>query len=143
MVEIAESKPLILACIPAYNVEKTIAKVVVQTKKYVDKVIVCDDGSSDMTGEIATKLGAEVIRHERNRGYGAALASLFRRARELDPEVMVTLDADCQHNPEDIRRVVTPVLKGAADIVVGSRFLAENGEAIPRYRKLGIQARGV
>lgn len=64
-------KPLIVACIPAYNEEKTIAKVILKAMKHVDKVIVCDDGSSDMTAEIAELLKAEVIRHDRNMGYGA------------------------------------------------------------------------
>jgi glycosyltransferase involved in cell wall biosynthesis len=65
-------KPFVIACIPAYNEEKTIAKVLLKTKKYVDKVIVCDDGSTDMTAEIAEALGAEVIRHEKNMGYGGS-----------------------------------------------------------------------
>lgn len=60
-----EERPLIIACIPAYNEEKTIAKVIIKTQKYVDKVIVCDDGSKDMTAEIAEKLGAIVIKHEK------------------------------------------------------------------------------
>jgi len=78
-----DSKPFIVAGIPAYNEERSIARVIVKAMNYVDRVIVCD-GSTDMTGEIAERLGAEVIRHERNMGYGAALASLFRRAREAD-----------------------------------------------------------
>ncbi|MEM4234770.1 MAG: glycosyltransferase family 2 protein, partial [Candidatus Methanomethylicaceae archaeon] len=117
--------PLVIACIPAYNEERNIASVLLKTMKYVDKVIVCDDGSLDMTGEIAERLGAEVIRHERNMGYGAALRSLFKRSAELDPDVMVTIDADSQHNPEDIKRLTDPVLKGEADIVIGSRLLVE------------------
>jgi glycosyltransferase involved in cell wall biosynthesis len=125
-VKTAKAKPLIIACIPAYNEEKTIAKVVLLTKKYVDTVVVCDDGSADMTSELAEELGAEVIRHEKNRGYGAALASLFRRAREINADVMVTLDADYQHNPDYISRLVEPILKGEANMVIGSRFLAED-----------------
>ena len=89
-----KDKPFIVACIPAYNEEKNIAKVIVKAMNYVDRVLVCDDGSTDMTAEIAKRLGAIVIRHERNLGYGAALASLFRKAREADADVMVVLDAD-------------------------------------------------
>jgi glycosyltransferase involved in cell wall biosynthesis len=133
-----DKKPFVIAAIPALDEEKTIAKVVIKSMKHVDRVIVCDDGSDDMTGEIAERLGAEVIRHERNMGYGAALASLFRRSREIDPDVMVTLDADMQHNPEDIPRLVKPILDGEADIVVGSRFLGEESEEIPRSRMFGI-----
>jgi len=77
-------------CIPAYNEELTIAKVVLRARRHVDRVIVCDDGSSDMTAEIAEACGAEVIRHERNMGKGAAMQSLFRRAREVGADIMVT-----------------------------------------------------
>jgi len=134
-----KKRGLIVACIPAYNEEKSIARVVLQTAKLVDRVIVCDDGSSDMTAEIAGRLGAEVIRHERNMGYGSALASLFRRAREIGPEAMVTLDADCQHNPAEIPKLLEPVLKGKADVVIGSRFLGSD-EVMPGYRKAGVKA---
>jgi glycosyltransferase involved in cell wall biosynthesis len=131
-------KGLVVACIPAYNEERTIASVVVKAQKYVDKVIVCDDGSTDLTGEIARRLGAEVIRHERNMGYGTALSSLFKAARELDASAMVILDADLQHNPSDIPRLLSPVVKGEADIVIGSRFLEKEG-GVPKYRGLGIR----
>jgi glycosyltransferase involved in cell wall biosynthesis len=76
-------KPLVFACIPAFNEERTIAKVVLLAQKYVGKVIVCDDGSTDITGEIAEHLGAEVLRHDGNLGKGAALKTLFSRAVEL------------------------------------------------------------
>ena len=134
-----EVKPTIIACIPAYNEERTIARVVIEVERYVDRVIVCDDGSTDLTGEIAGRLGAEVIRHERNMGYGAALHTLFKRAREIDPDVMVVLDADLQHNPNDVPRVVEPILRGEGDIVIGSRFLAGGSVEAPRYRVGGIK----
>jgi len=88
------SKPFVVACIPAFNEEKTIGRVVLQAKKYVDGVVVCDDGSGDLTGEIARGLGAVVGRHERNMGYGVALRSLFSEARRLGADVVVTLDGD-------------------------------------------------
>jgi GTP:adenosylcobinamide-phosphate guanylyltransferase len=128
----------IIACIPAYNEEKTIAKVVLKAKKYVDKVIVCDDGSTDMTAEIAEAVGAKVIRHERNKGYGAALASLFKAAREENASAMIILDADLQHNPDDIPKLLSSIIKGEADIVIGSRFLNGKGQ-LPKYRSLGIK----
>jgi glycosyltransferase involved in cell wall biosynthesis len=134
--ELKERGPII-ACIPAYNEEKTIAKIVLKTKKYVDKVIVCDDGSTDMTAEIAEALGAKVIRHERNKGYGAALASLFKAAREENASAMIILDADLQHNPDDIPKLLSSIIKGEADIVIGSRFLDGKGK-VPKYRSLGI-----
>ena len=132
-----KSKPFVIACIPAYNEEKTIAKVILQTRKYVDKIIVCDDGSSDMTGEIAKALGAIVIKHEKNMGYGAALSSLFNKAIELNADIIITIDADEQHDPKYIPQLVKPLVKGKADIVIGSRFLEKT--EIPRYRKLGIK----
>jgi glycosyltransferase involved in cell wall biosynthesis len=140
MTEENESKERgpIIACIPAYNEEKTIAKVVLKTKKYVDKVIVCDDGSTDMTAEIAEAIGAKVIRHGRNKGYGAALASLFKAAREENASAMIILDADLQHNPDDIPKLLSSIIKGEADIVIGSRFLNGKGE-LPKYRSLGIK----
>ena len=133
-----DKKPYVVACIPAYNEEKTIAKVILKARKYVDKVIVCDDGSTDMTAEIAEALGAEVIRHERNIGYGAAIGSLFEKAREEAPDIMITLDADGQHNPDDIPKLIKPIVDGEADIVIGSRFLTREAE-IPTYRKIGIK----
>ena len=66
-------RPLIVAAIPAFNEERTIAKLVLEAQKHVDVVLVCDDGSEDMTGEIAERMGADVIRHEKNMGYGAAI----------------------------------------------------------------------
>jgi len=120
-------RPFIIACIPAFREDASIARVIVKTLRYVDRVIVCDDGSPDMTAEIAERLGVEVIRHERNLGYGAALCSLFKRARELDPDVMVTLDADLQHDPDEIPKVLSPILRSEADVVIGSRFLADEG----------------
>ena len=131
-------KPYIIAAIPAYNEERTIARVVIEAQKYVDKVIVCDDGSTDLTGEIAKRLGAEVIRHEKNIGYGGALSSLFKRAREINPDAMIVLDADLQHDPNDIPNLVSYILNGEADIVIGSRFL-EKEATVPKYRKVGIK----
>ena len=135
-----EGNPSIVVGIPACNEESTIAKVVLRAQAYADKVVVCDDGSSDMTAEIAERLGAEVIRHGRNLGYGCALKSLFKRARELDADVLVTLDGDGQHDPSDIPRVVKPIVKGVADIAIGSRFVDERlAYLVPWYRRAGIK----
>jgi glycosyltransferase involved in cell wall biosynthesis len=129
----------IVVGIPAYNEGKSIASIILKLKKVTDKIIVCDDGSSDMTGEISKNLSAVVVTHEKNLGYGAAIKSIFRKAKELDADVLVTFDADGQHIVEDIQTVVDPVLKNYADIVIGSRFL-KNNEEVPEYRKLGIKA---
>jgi glycosyltransferase involved in cell wall biosynthesis len=115
--------------------------VVLQAKKHVDWVVVCDDGSTDMTAEIAETLGADVVKHEKNLGYGVALKSLFQRAQKLGADMMVTLDADGQHDPAEIPFLVEPVLMGKADVVVGSRFLGDvKKNCVPRYRRLGIKA---
>ena len=129
---------MIVAAIPAFNEEATMARVVIGSGRHVDKVLVCDDGSSDMTGEIAERLGAEVVRHERNLGKGAAVRSLFDFAKRLGADIVVTLDADGQHDPGEIPKLVEPILSGKADIVIGSRSLKE-GE-MPRYRRIGRAA---
>ena len=114
-VAFAKAKLFVVVGIPAFNEEKTIARVVLQAQKNADKVVVCDDGSTDLTSEIAERLEAEVVRHEQNLGYGAAVQSLFRRARELGADVLVTVDADGQHNPDEIPSVVKLLLDGDAD----------------------------
>jgi glycosyltransferase involved in cell wall biosynthesis len=133
-------QPLIVVGIPAFNEELTIARVVLGAQKHANIVVVCDDGSSDLTAQIAERLGAIVIRHERNSGYGAALQSLFKQAKALNADILVTLDSDGQHNPEEIPLLVKPIEKGDAEVVLGSRFKDENGTAdMPPYRKLGVR----
>ncbi len=131
-------KPFVVAGIPAYNEEKFIAKVILGVKKFVDKVIVVNDGSSDMTGEIARALGATVIEHPGNLGYGAALRTIFQEAKKLNADVLVILDADDQHDPGEIDRLIQPILRGEADVVIGSRFLGKTTQ--PLWRRLGIKA---
>jgi len=131
-----DKKPLIVAAIPAYNEENTIAKIVLLAQKHVDTVVVCDDGSSDMTRDIAERSGALVVRHERNDGKGAALRSLLGKARELNADIVVTLDGDDQHDPNGIPKLIEPILRDETDIAIGSRFLGKNTE-MPFYRKVG------
>ena len=125
--------------IPAYNEEKNIASVIIKLKKITDKIIVCNDGSSDLTGEIAEKMGAFVINHSRNRGYGAAISSIFTKFMEMGDDILVTFDADGQHRIEDINTIVSPIQQSESDIVIGSRFLDEKNTDIPKYRKIGIK----
>jgi glycosyltransferase involved in cell wall biosynthesis len=132
--------PFVVVGIPAFNEESTIARVVLEAQKYADVVVVCDDGSSDITCEIAKRLGAEVVRHKQNLGYGAALKSLFERARSFNADVLVTLDADGQHDPQEIPNVLRPITEGMADVVIGSRFIDERGTAeMPVYRRFGAK----
>ena len=138
-----DERPSIVFGVPAYNEERTIAKVVLQAKKCADVVVVCDDGSSDYTAEIAQNLGAVVVRHGENQGYGAAIQSLFHEAKKLDADVLVTFDGDGQHNVDDVSALLKPILNDEADIVVGSRFVDgnENGDkSMPWYRGVGIKA---
>ena len=124
--------------IPAYNEEKNIAKIIVKLKKTVDQIIVCDDGSTDSTSAIAESLGATVVKHAKNSGYGMAIRSIFLKSREINADILVTLDADGQHKIEDINKIIKPVVDGEADISIGSRFLKEDNNT-PGYRKLGVK----
>jgi glycosyltransferase involved in cell wall biosynthesis len=126
---------VIVACIPAYNEETTIAQVILKARDYVDKVIVCDDGSQDMTGRIAASLGAEVVRHPNNLGKGATLRTLFQTSLDAGAKVVVTLDGDGQHDPAEIPVVIRPILEGTADISIGTRFHGNN--KVPLYRRAG------
>lgn len=118
--------------IPAYNEEKTIAKVVLLSQKVADEVVVCDDGSKDLTSEIARKLGATVIRHKTNMGKGSALRDIFRYALSKKASVLVTIDADGQHDPEEIPDIIRPIMEGKADVCVGRR----SSKSIPYYRRV-------
>lgn len=127
-----------IAAMPAYNEERFIAKTVLGARKYVDIVLVIDDGSSDATVEIAQALGALVIRHRTNQGYGGALRTIFEAARALNADALVILDADGQHDPADIPALITRLDSGA-DVVIGSRFLDGSKGDIPAYRKVGMK----
>ena len=124
--------------IPAYNEEKNIASIITKLKKITDSIIVCDDGSSDTTSDISKNLGAIVITHKKNMGYGVAITSIFQKAKELNIDLLVTFDADGQHRVEDIEKVVEPIKNNTADLVIGSRFLDKKSN-VPNYRKIGIK----
>ena len=128
------SQPRILVAIPAYNEERYIGSVILKAQQYADEVIVLDDGSIDGTSEIARLAGATVMRHEENKGYGAAIQSLLAEAKKKNPDILVLLDADSQHNPEDIPPLIEPILEGF-DLVVGSR--EQQRVKIPAYRRIG------
>jgi len=127
-----------LVCIPAYNAEKAIGKVVKKSLEYVDEVIVCDDGSTDNTAKIASESGAHVLSHQKNRGYGAALITMFDHARKENADVMITLDGDGQHDPKEIPQFLKAMDENNVDVVIGSRFL-NNKTKPPSYRQTGIK----
>ena len=129
---------LIIAAMPAYNESQSITDVILGCKKYVDKVVVIDDGSQDNTAELAESLGAHVVRHETNKGYGVAIKNCFETARRLDANAMVIIDSDGQHDPHEIPKLLDP-LKDGFDLVIGSRFVNGNGKNIPSYRKVGMK----
>jgi glycosyltransferase involved in cell wall biosynthesis len=124
----------VIAGIPAYNESKYVGTIVLSTRQYVDEVIVVDDGSTDNTVEIARLAGAEVVQHPRNRGYGAAIQTILDEARKRDPDILVILDADAQHNPKEIPNLLKPISEGY-DFVIGSRKKQAN--KIPLYRRVG------
>ncbi len=123
--------------IPAYNEEKNIAGIIQKLKKIADEVIVCDDGSTDLTASISKDLGATVISHTKNLGYGAAIKSIFLKAKDNNSDVLVTFDADGQHRVSDLTAIIQPIIKNESDIVIGSRFLKDSTN-VPTYRKVGI-----
>jgi glycosyltransferase involved in cell wall biosynthesis len=125
------------ACIPAYNEEDTIQKIVTKSLPHVDRVVVCDDGSTDNTAKIARDAGAIVI-SQSNQGYGAAIASLFDYSRKENAQIMVTLDGDGQHNPDQIPLLIDAITAHNVDVAIGSRFLDDTTQA-SGYRKTGIK----
>jgi glycosyltransferase involved in cell wall biosynthesis len=131
----------IIVCIPAYNEEDNIREIITKAKTHASEVIVYDDGSIDRTSEIAKEVGAVVIRNSRNKGYGKALSELFKFALKRNADIMITLDSDGQHDPDQIPEIIDPLMKNEADIVIGSRFLKkEDMQHVPSYRNFGIRA---
>ncbi len=115
---------MIIALIPAYNCEKTIADVIKDAKKLCDSIIVYSDGSTDSTGDIAKALGADILSSKTKKGKGYALKQLFREASLHfdEDDVFVTLDGDGQHITNYIPDLVQPLYNGAYDIVIGTRL---------------------
>ena len=130
----------IIIGIPAYNEEEKIADIILKLKEVTDTIIVCNDGSSDLTKQISEENGAIVISHEKNEGYGSAIRTIFLKAKELEADMLITFDADGQHRIEDINSIMNPIIEKKADVVIGSRFLEKRSDEMPNYRKIGIKA---
>ncbi len=135
MVELKPNdRPKVIAGIPAFNEEKYIGTIVLETRQYVDEVIVVDDGSTDKTADVARLAGANVIQHTQNRGYGASIQTILAEVKKGESEILVILDADFQHNPAEIPQLVEHISEGI-DLIIGSR--RRQGGNIPKYRRIG------
>ncbi|MBA7630405.1 Undecaprenyl-phosphate 4-deoxy-4-formamido-L-arabinose transferase [subsurface metagenome] len=130
----SHNRPKVIAAIPAHNEAKYIGTIVLKARQHVDEVMVVDDGSTDQTADVARLAGASVIRHQQNRGYGASVQTLLAEAKKKKPDVLVLLDADAQHNPDEIPDLIKPILAGS-DLVIGSRERQRGN--IPVYRRFG------
>ncbi|RNJ77376.1 MAG: glycosyltransferase [Nitrosopumilus sp. H13] len=124
-----------IACIPAYNEQAMISDIIIRCKRFVDEVVVCDDGSTDDTAKKAGEAGATVLSHKKNVGKGGAMKTLFDYVKESDADVIVTIDGDGQFLPEEIPRLADLIAKDELDIVIGYRY--ENAKGMPSYRMFG------
>jgi len=140
MTKTKSSKP-IYVFMPACNEEEKVGEVIKRLSelKLNLKVHVIDDGSVDRTTESARESGAMIVRHPTNLGQWAALRTGFAISLMEEADVAVSIDADGQHDPQDIGLLVEPILNGEADIVIGSRFLDGDAPEMPRYRYIGIK----
>lgn len=135
--ETARGSLKVVAALPCYNVAPYIAEVVLKAKRHVDQVVVVDDGSSDGTATAAKGAGASLVNHGANKGYGEAIKSCFRAGAANNADILVILDGDGQHNPEEIPNLLGPILRGEADLTIGSRFI-KGCITMPAYRRFGI-----
>lgn len=124
----------VIAVIPAYKEETTIADVIERTRSFVDEIIVVNDGSPDHTADVAKAHGATVVSHVINRGLGAAIGTGFAAAQKHHADVVITLDADGQHDPQEIPKFLEAIERGA-DFVIGSRMIGSESN-MPWYRKV-------
>lgn len=130
--------PVVIAVIPAYNESSKIGSVIAEASKFVNSIIVVDDGSVDKTKDIATTLNAIVVRNKRNMGKGFALKRGVIECLKYNPDIIVTIDADGQHDPSDIPKLLEPLKSEDADVVIGSRYHEETLSDAPLYRRIGL-----
>lgn len=129
----------VLVIIPAYNEEQSLPNVIARIRKFNGiNVAVINDGSQDATSAVARKAGAQVIDLPFNLGIGGAVQTGCLFAYKKGYDAAVQIDADGQHNPEDLMKIISPVLRGEADMVVGSRFIESTGYKIPFFRRMGM-----
>ena len=125
----------ILLCIPAYNEENVIGDLIKNSLKFVDSVVVYDDGSEDETCKMAEDAGAYVITNSQNNGKGFALRSLFKYVKHHDFDIIVTMDGDGQFKPDEITKLCNPISNDGYEMVIGYRF--DDNDEMPKYRELG------
>ena len=134
----SNKNPIVIAIIPAYNESRNIGKIIGETSKYVTMIIVVDDGSDDDTAKLAMSKNTKVIRTRRNMGKGTALKRGLIECLKYNPDIIVTLDADGQHDPADIPKLLEPIKNEEADIVIGSRCDNKSLSEIPIVRGFGL-----
>jgi len=130
-----------IAIVPALNEEKSIAAVIAEIRATDPEfhVLVIDDGSTDHTAAVAAASGAQVLSLPFNLGIGGAVQTGLKYAREHDFDISVQIDADGQHDPGELPKLLTPLIAGEADVVIGSRFLGEKNYKAPMLRRIGIR----
>jgi glycosyltransferase involved in cell wall biosynthesis len=132
----------VMALIPAYNEEETISRVVAEVRHILPQadIVVIDDCSTDRTSEIAQAAGASVVRIPSNLGIGGAVQTGLKFARNYNYDIVIRLDGDGQHDPQDIPALFSAVKSGKADAVFGSRFMGKDSTmTIPISRRIGIK----
>lgn len=134
----SRAEPSIFIVIPAFNEAAVIERVVEAVRSRFPRTVVVDDGSTDDTALAARRAGATVVSHLINRGQGAALRTGFEYVLTRGADVIVTFDADGQHQVEDIAALVAPITERGFDVVLGSRFMAA-GSQVPMGRKIVLK----
>lgn len=134
----SEDGRTVLVGVPAYNESGTIGGVIEAVREHADAVVVVDDGSEDDTASVARRCGADVIEHDRNEGYGAALKTLFREADWRGVDSLVVIDGDGQHEPSDVPTLLEAQETQGADIVIGNRFIHDARTDLPWHRHAGV-----
>jgi len=126
--------------VPAYNEEGSVAGVIAEIKAFDPgfEIVVVDDGSKDETSRVAREAGARVLRLPFNVGIGGAVQTGHQYARDHGFDVSIQIDGDGQHNPSELPKLIGPILRDEADLVVGSRFIGDSGYTPPKSRRLGI-----
>ena len=133
--------PRVLAIVPAYNEAGSIAAVIGEVKRSAPDadVVVVDDGSSDATGALAERAGAAVLRMPFNVGIGGAVQTGYQYALAKGHDIAIQVDGDGQHDPAEIARLIEPLLRGQADMAVGTRFRGDGSYRSPVARRIGIR----